>query len=234
MRSLAVFDIDGTIFRYSLFIELFNEFVEQKIFSDKANIEVERDLKEWINRNKTFNDYTNTLVDSFFENLNGVSVKDFSKLSLIVSERNKEKVYRYTRELIKDLKQKNFYLLAISGSSQEMVSHFAAFHKFDYFIGSRYEIKNDVYTGKIEFDSFSHKDKVLKDFLDNSSLKFDLENSFAVGDTKDDISMLEMVGNPIAFNPSSELAKVARDKKWKIVVERKDVIYEINNFNFVL
>jgi HAD superfamily hydrolase (TIGR01490 family) len=234
MKRLAVFDIDGTIFRYSLFIELFNEFVEQKIFPENANFEVEKDLKEWINRNKTFNDYTNTLIGSFFENLNGVSVEDFYKLSHLVAERNKERVYRYTRELIKDLKQKNFYLLAISGSSQEMVSHFATFHNFDYFIGSRYESKNGVYTGKIEFDSFSHKGKVLKGFLDSSPLKFDLKNSFAVGDTKDDISMLEMVGNPIAFNPASELAKVAREKNWKIVVERKDVIYEINDFNFAL
>jgi len=35
-----------------------------------------------------------------------------------------------------------------------------------------------------------------------------------------------MVDKPIAFNPNSKLYRYAKRAGWKIVVERKDVIYK--------
>ena len=60
-----------------------------------------------------------------------------------------------------------------------------------------------------------------------------MKQSIAIGDAWGDIPLLEIVGNPIAFNPSMDLAKVAKQKGWRVVVERKDVIYEISNFSFL-
>jgi phosphoserine phosphatase len=57
--------------------------------------------------------------------------------------------------------------------------------------------------------------------------KLQLAGSIAVGDTESDISMLTMVETPIAFNPNRLLYRHAKKHDWKIVVERKDVIYEI-------
>jgi len=42
-----------------------------------------------------------------------------------------------------------------------------------------------------------------------------------------------MMGSPIAFNPNRKLAEHARKKDWRIVVERKDVIYQINDFSIL-
>ena len=49
-----------------------------------------------------------------------------------------------------------------------------------------------------------------------------------------DREILDVVGTPIAFNPSYELAVLARRKKWKIVIERKDVMYHIDKAKFVV
>jgi len=57
--------------------------------------------------------------------------------------------------------------------------------------------------------------------------KLTLKDSYGVGDTESDASFLELVENPIAFNPNHNLKKIAQENKWKIVVEKKDVIYEI-------
>jgi phosphoserine phosphatase len=48
-----------------------------------------------------------------------------------------------------------------------------------------------------------------------------------MGDTLSDVGFLEMVRNPIAFNPNRSLLDVARQRHWPIVVERKDVIYNL-------
>ena len=54
-----------------------------------------------------------------------------------------------------------------------------------------------------------------------------LSGSVGVGDTEGDISFLELVERAICFNPNLKLYNHARNMKWKTVVERKDVIYEL-------
>jgi phosphoserine phosphatase len=54
------------------------------------------------------------------------------------------------------------------------------------------------------------------------------QDSVAVGDSGSDIAMLEAVEQPIAFNPDQKLFKAARERGWPIVVERKDVVYELS------
>ena len=39
--------------------------------------------------------------------------------------------------------------------------------------------------------------------------------------------MMELVEQPIAFNPDQKLYARARNESWKIVIERKNVIYEM-------
>jgi len=49
----------------------------------------------------------------------------------------------------------------------------------------------------------------------------------AVGDTEGDIGLLESVTQPICFNPNQALYTHAKRQGWKVVIERKDVIYHL-------
>ena len=62
----------------------------------------------------------------------------------------------------------------------------------------------------------------------------DLNKSYSYGDTSGDISMLRLIGNPVAINPTRELVNIIKEdeelrNKVKIIVERKDVIYSLNS-----
>ena len=48
-----------------------------------------------------------------------------------------------------------------------------------------------------------------------------------MGDTESDIAFLKMVENPSSFNPNLKLYQYAKRVGWKMVVERKDVVYSI-------
>jgi phosphoserine phosphatase len=39
--------------------------------------------------------------------------------------------------------------------------------------------------------------------------------------------MLEMVENPIAFNPDESLLKIAEKAGWLIIIERKNIAYKL-------
>ena len=56
-----------------------------------------------------------------------------------------------------------------------------------------------------------------------------MKGSVGIGDTESDVGIFELVEEAICFNPTEKLVAIARQKGWKIVVERKDAIYEIRH-----
>ncbi len=231
--KLAVFDIDGTIFRSSLTVELVNGFFAAGIFPKRAKKEMETDYLAWMDRKGHYDTFTNKLIEILFRYLPGKKKQDVDRAVVEVLSWQKNRVYRYTRDLIKDLRHKKYYLIAISGSPSYMVQKFAFAMGFRIAYGLPYEIKDEKFTGQIlNMGPVEHKETVLKSIIEKYQLDPDYEQSIAVGDTHIDIPMLEMVGQPVAFNPNRELAEYAQKRKWKIVVERKDVIYNIKNFVF--
>lgn len=145
---------------------------------------------------------------------------------------NKDRVYIYAKSLIKKLRRENYRIIAISGSPIEIVNEYNKYLKFDEVFGSVYETNGKgVYTGKTIFEPVKHKGHLVGQYISEKNLT--LEKSVGMGDTESDIGFLKMVVHPIAFNPNLNLEKMARRKKWKIVVEKKDVIYDIGNFKIV-
>jgi len=232
-KKFAVFDIDGTIFRSSLIIELSHELVKRGVFPQVAKKEIEKEYLAWVNRKGTYEAYINKVVQIYVKYIGGKRYPLVKSAAQAVINFQRDKVYRFTRDLIKHLKKQNYFLVAISGSPSYIVEAYAKAIGFNLFFGTVLEIKNGKFTGKVlNLDSAYHKAKILKSVAKKYSIR--LKQSIAVGDTEGDIAMLSLVGKPIAFNPNHKLAKTARQKKWKIVVERKDVIYKVKNFDFVV
>lgn len=226
-KKLAIFDIDGTIFRSSLMVELMKTLVHYKIFPKEAEKAVDREYFAWANRKGPYQYYIDKVVDVFTKMIGGCKEDDIRKMSKRVANYFRDRKYVYTRDLVEKVRRSHF-LLSISGSIYEVVSEYNKYLKFDAVFGTIYELdkKEKIYKSKMLLDGAHQKEKIFNDFLREND--FDLEHSIGVGDTEYDTAFLTRVGNPIAFNPNAALEKIARRKGWKIVVERKDVIYEIN------
>jgi HAD superfamily hydrolase (TIGR01490 family) len=226
-RKVAVFDIDGTIFRSSLLIELVERLIQKSQFPESARAEYEKEETEWLDRKGDYEAYIMRVVQVFAEQAKGLSYEEAQYIAGEIVEEKKNRVYRYTRDLIKELKSQGYYLLAISHSPKLIVDAFGYEMGFDKVYGTIYEIgPNECFTGTIEDkDLIFNKAAVLQRAMRKENLT--LEGSVAVGDTESDIVMLEMVERPIAFNPNAKLYKHAKVRQWEIVVERKDVVYNI-------
>lgn len=226
-RKVAVFDIDGTVFRSSLVIELVEKLVEAGLFPKDAQAVYEEEKLEWLDRKGDYAAYIDRVVDAFAKHIKGLSFEEVSNLAGEIIEARRDRVYRYTRDLISDLKQQGYFLLAISHSPKFIADGFGYEQGFDKVYGTFYASGAlDRFTGTIEDeDLIRNKAAVLHRAVRKENLT--LEGSIGVGDTESDITMLEMVETPIAFNPNMHLYKHAKRRGWKIVVERKDVVYEL-------
>lgn len=235
-RKLGIFDIDGTVFRSSLLIEVFNALVHDGVFPKRASEQVERHYLRWLNRKGHYDDYLMALVRVYYRELKGTRVDEVERVIRKVVSWHQDRVYRYTRDLIGDLKKKDYLLLAISNSPDATVRLFSKAAGLDDGLGRNLEVSSGCYTGwclyggdRFPVDMKLDKPDMLRRYLSDNDIVADLRNSIAVGDSEGDLDILSIVGKPIAFNPSYELARIAKRKKWKTVVERKDVMYHIND-----
>lgn len=225
-NKFAVFDIDGTIFRSGLYREVVYELlasnhIPSHIVGDFKDLEV-----DWKKRQSesAFNDYEQAMALAVDKVLPSIKIKDFEQAAQSVFNRLGDYVYVYTRSLVADLKNQGYTLIAISGSQEELVKPFADKYGFDIWVGQHYVRGEEFFTGEI-IKTHKDKDIILKQIVAKHNLSY--KYSYAIGDTKGDITMLSIVENPIAFNPDKKLFSVAKENSWKIVVERKNMIYEL-------
>ena len=226
-KKVAIFDIDGTIFRSSLLIEVTEVLIEEGIFPVSAKRGYAKSFSKWLDRRGSYDDYLWDVIHMFEKHIRGVHYRNFLRVAEKAVGFHKNRVYRYTRDLVRELRKQGFYLLAISKSPKGVVEGFAKELGFHKVYGMLYETdtKGRYTGGLIHFDLISDKAKLLARAVEKENLT--LRGSVGVGDTESDIAFLELVSRPIAFNPNSALFRHARRKKWNIVVERKDVVYEI-------
>ena len=227
-NKIAVFDIDGTIFRKNLHFELIDELAWLKIFPKDVRNTLVRLYTNWLEHKGAYEDYRRAIVHLDAEHIRGCSEKDVRRASKVVMPFYEKRTYVFAEELIKKLKKENYCVIAISGSPIEIVEEYNRRHlNFDAVFGSVYELdENGIYTGGTVFEPTKHKGAVVKQYIFENGIG--LDGSYGIGDTESDASFLEIVENPIAFNPNQNLKDIAEKKGWRIVVEKKDVIYEIN------
>jgi HAD superfamily hydrolase (TIGR01490 family) len=227
-RKVAMFDIDGTIFRSSLLIELVESLIAEGVIPPAAAKLYAKEHLSWLNRKGTYEDYILAVVDAFNIYIKGVEYEPFMRACEATVEKHQDRVYRYTRDLVAELKKKNYYLLAISHSPKGMLDSFCKKLGFDKVYGRFYELgPADKFTGEVvDLHLIANKSNIVKRAVEKEGLT--LKGSVAVGDTESDIPMLELADHPICFNPNNNLYRHAKRNDWRVTVERKDVIYEIN------
>jgi HAD superfamily hydrolase (TIGR01490 family) len=224
-RPFAVFDIDGTLIRWQLYHALADEMVRRNLIDPIQFQNVKAARMDWKKREASFTAYEQTLIALIDVGLKSISPKELQAAAQAVIEVYKDQTYTYTRDLIKELKAKNYLLFAISGSHAEIVRMLADHHGFDDFGGSRYEVKAGKYTGHKDLMWRERKPEYLKGLVKKHNAT--LKGSMALGDSEGDIDMLAFVSYPIAFNPSRELFEHAQKAGWNVVVERKNMIYKL-------
>lgn len=225
-RPFAAFDIDGTLIRWQLYHAIADELAKNGLVEPTILKKIKSARMTWKQRAgpEAFKAYEHQLVVGYEKLLLDLTVSDFNKAATGVFEQYKDQVYTYTRELIKQLKKQNYLIFAVSGSQIEVVKMVADYYGFDASVGTIYAHERNRFTGAATVHLGS-KHLVLEELVKQHGASW--RGSMAVGDSASDISMLEAVEQPIAFNPEKKLFDYAKNQKWPVVVERKNVIYEL-------
>ena len=228
-RPFAVFDIDGTLIRWQLYHAIGDGLAKAGLIQPDSFAKVRDARMVWKRREHetSFHDYELEIIKAYDAAITNISVADWQRVAEQVFDEYKDQTYTYTRDLILELKAQNYLLFAISASQREIIGMLAKYYGFDDWGGSEYKSTNGRYNGQKYILKGEEKPKYLRELIQKHGATTD--DSIGVGDSDGDIVMLNEVESPIAFNPNKPLFEHAKTQNWKIVVERKNVTYELED-----
>lgn len=233
-RRFAVFDIDGTLYRWQLYHELVQELAFAGVFPSSAFHELDERWNKWRGGTMAFDKYEQFVVETMITNLPLIPIETFEAACDKVVAQSQHKTHHFPRQLLKQLKSEGYAIIAITGSQQELIERFGKHYSFDIVVGALYERKGNRFSGVIKRPIIGRKPEILQSLVAAHHLTW--QDSVAIGDSDGDAALLELVERPVAFNPSAGLLERAKQEGWPVVIERKNVAYRLEKQNdaFVL
>lgn len=231
-RPFAVFDIDGTLVRWQLYHAVVEALALEGKIPQSVCEKIDSARSTWKRRgagSDGFRTYELILVEGYHEALEKLTPDDINHAIDTVYDMYHQQTYTYTRDLIVSLKEKGYLIFAISGSHQQIVSKLGKYYGFDDTIGADYQVVENEFTGVRISPAVHGKGPLVKKLVKQHDATW--TGSLAIGDSRSDAAMLELVEQPIAFNPDQDLFAIAQKNGWPIVIERKNMIYRLEHHN---
>ncbi len=201
----AVFDLDGTLIKYSAERRFLPWAVLKGNFCPLRMI-------PYIIRSLRDRDFFSSKI--YYR---GLKREKLEKMAghFFSPERVKKMVFKEAFEEIERKKQEGYQLILITGAPQFLAERFSVLG-FSEIIGSIIEEKDGILTGELlEYPPGKRKGKILEEISSREGIN--LRESYGYGNGFGDRYFLEKVGHPVAVNPSRRLKKYALSKGWPVV-----------------
>jgi HAD superfamily hydrolase (TIGR01490 family) len=150
--------------------------------------------------------------------LEGKRVVDLERLGVEVLGLILPRIYPQMLALAHEHQDAGRRAYIVTAASQELADILAHVMALDGAVGSGIsEVVDGVYTGRPTgvFVYRSGKAAAIEELAAREGI--DLSESYAYSDSESDLPMLEAVGHPVAVNPDTTLARVARERGWDVL-----------------
>lgn len=222
-RKIALFDIDKTSYRDLLFLDLCRYQFQTGILPELNLSAIERNIGSYVNRQGlTYLEMAQSALVDWPNGLKGKRVDEVTSNTREFFQTDGNKFYSYVEESINLLNQTHDTYF-VTAEPQFVGEEVARKYQATGYRSTMFEVIDGFFTGNVTSSLARKEDKgkALKELmLDHSK-----EQSFAFGDSGNDIELLEGVEYPICVNPNDELQRVAMEKGWIIKEPEEIVIY---------
>ena len=230
-RSLAFFDIDGTL-TDGFTIFSFAEFLFQQGCFNRPGLDLMQQDRSTYQASargeQDYHEFAVKLVEHYALGLQDRQVEQIQSLSPAFLDRALQNqvagytIHGFARVLV-EMINPIATTIAISGSPLESLSALVSYLGFQELNSTLIKVDNGRYTGHVDRNlaiSESKRQLVGAYLVEGVNL----EASFAFGDSVQDVPVLETVGNPFVLGSNLELQSIGRRRGWSVVSAQDDIV----------
>ena len=151
------------------------------------------------------------------EGIKGHRVVDLARMTPDVLAGILPRVYPQMLAVVREHQDAGRPCYIATAASQPAAEILAEALAMDGAIGTRWEIEDGVYTGRLDGPFAYGEGKAQRCASSRPSRGSTSQQSWAYSDAASDLPMLEAVGHPVAVNPDAGLAEVARREGWEVL-----------------
>ncbi len=221
-RKIALYDIDKTSYKDFLLLDLARYQFQKGILPESNLLAIERDIDLYIKRGLTYQEMTQNVLEYWPKGLKGKSVEEVIDNTREFFKTEGKKFLPFVQESI-DLLSPTHDIYFVTAEPQFVAEEVARIHRATGYLSTIFEIKDGVFTGNFSSSLArkEHKGNAVRVLMQDHSK----EQSFAFGDSDNDIEMLEGVDYPICVNPNHELTRIATERGWHIKQPEEIVVF---------
>ena len=153
----------------------------------------------------------------FYRNYRGLEAERIKQLASEQFETYvRSKLFPAALDCIREHQSRGDLIVLVTGSLDFIIQPLADYLQADAALTVQLEEAHGKFTGELATLPLSEEEKVraIQVFVEEHNV--DLAASYAYGDSRADLPMLQCVGNPIVVNPSKGLRQVAIESGWEI------------------
>ena len=217
---VAIFDFDGTLYPQETFALMMNYLKKHPVHSSKYQSFYRALMKPYLAyKMKLYpeNKMKAKSMQLYLDALKGLHQREIEKYFEDMSQGMRNELNWTVVERLKQHLIEGDHVLLVSGAFTPMLNEVTRDFAIHEVIGTEIPIRN----GKLDTDKaiYHIQGERKNEMIEKALQGFDIdwENSSAYGDSISDITVLELVGNPVAVRPESRLKAVAEERKWEII-----------------
>ena len=216
-KRAAFFDVDNTLIRGSTIYFLGRGMYQRGYFTKK-------DISRFVLANLRFRltgkenkDEIARFQDAATDFIGGHNVKDIEAIAQqIYDEFVSPAMWQGTIDIAQTHIANGVEVYLVTAAPEDMATLIAKRLGLTGALGSKAEIKDGLYTGKMNGVLLHGKEKAVAVRELAEKKGFDLESCFAYSDSNNDLPLLQCVGHPSAINPDALLGLRAMAEGWPI------------------
>jgi HAD superfamily hydrolase (TIGR01490 family) len=214
---LAFFDVDNTLMRGTSLFQLGREAWNKKVITMRDIAPFVWHQMRFIRKGENLG-HLKSAREKALELSHGKKQSEILELAEgIWHERIRRRLYPGTVELTQEHISKGHEVWLVSATPWEIGDLIARKLGLTGALGTRIRAVDGVYTGELEGEVLHHDRKAEAARALATKAGADLADSWAYSDSRNDIPLLELVGNPVVVNPDAMLAHHANTHHWPIL-----------------
>ena len=216
-KRAAFFDVDNTLIRCSTIYFLGRGMYQRGYFTKK-------DISRFVLANLRFRltgkenkDEIQRFQDAATDFIGGHNVKDIEAIAQeIYDEYVSPAMWQGTIDIAQALEAEGIEVYLVTAAPEDMAVLIAKRLGLTGALGSKAEIENGTYTGRMNGALLHGKEKAIAVTELAKEKGFNLSECFAFSDSNNDLPLLLCVGHPSAINPDALLGLRAMAEGWPI------------------